>query len=109
MKTMSILSPNNLAKTYVILKLSVKSPSLSTPIPSAFTLHYLICFSRQEGVCKLDVPCWFALFWWFFGLLGWGPSFFDPCIPTFFGCFDLFMIGRVSFHPLSPPLVVSPK
>jgi hypothetical protein len=25
-----------------------------------------------------------------------GPSFFVPCMPPFFGCFDLFMIGRVS-------------
>ncbi len=31
-----------------------------------------------------------------FVFLDMGSSFFFPCIPSFFGCFDLFMIGRVS-------------
>ncbi len=55
---------------------------------------YLICFSRQEGIQEFDVPWWFALFWWFF--LDMGPSFLFLVVPPLFGCFDLFMVGRVS-------------
>jgi hypothetical protein len=48
-----------------------------TPFPC------LICFSRQEGVQKLDVPFVVCLLWWFFCLLGHGSFHFVLCIPFF--------------------------
>jgi hypothetical protein len=47
---------------------------------------------------ELDVPLVVWPLKWFFCLLGCGSfHFFDPCIPSyFFGCFGLFIIGRVS-------------
>jgi len=56
------------------------------------SFYYWICFLQPEGVWELDVLFLvFPLFWvlWFF---------YDwvPCIPSFSGCFGVFMIGRVS-------------
>jgi hypothetical protein len=54
------------------------------------------------GVQELDVPFVVSPLRWFFCLLGGGSFHFVPCIPPcFFGCFDLFMIGRVSSHTYS--------
>jgi hypothetical protein len=51
----------------------------------------------RRGVQELDdVPWWFASLDGSFVFLDMGPSFFVLCIPTLFGCFDLFMIGRLS-------------
>ncbi len=48
---------------------------------------------------------------WFFCLLGRGSFHFVPCIPPLFGCFGLYLIGRVSsrnhFVPLMDPRVES--
>ncbi len=56
----------------------------------------MLLMTRQEGVWELDVPFVVHPFRWFFCLLGRGSFRFVPCIPPFFGCFDLFMIDRVS-------------
>jgi hypothetical protein len=52
--------------------------------------------TRTKHVRELDVPLVVCPFRWFFCLLGHGFFHFVPCIPPFFGCFVLFMIGKVS-------------
>ncbi len=52
-------------------------------------------------------PLWFALLGGFFCLLGHGSFHFVPCIILFFGCFSLFMIGKVSSSSFSIVVVGS--
>ncbi len=66
-------------------------------IPSHYLLvPYLICFLQREGVWEPEFPLLLTLDRWFFCLLGCGSFHFVPCIPPFFGCFGLFLIGSVS-------------
>jgi len=46
-------------------------------------------------------PLWFTLLGGFFCVLGHGSIHFVSCIPLFFRCFSLFMIGKVSSSRLS--------
>jgi hypothetical protein len=45
-------------------------------------------------------PLWFTFLGGSFVFLDMGP-YFVPCIPPFFGCFGLFMTGRVSSFSLT--------
>jgi hypothetical protein len=62
-------------------------------------LSLLDIFSQHERVRELDVPFVVCPLRWFFNLLGHGSFHFVPVLEDvfpFFGCFGLFMIGRVS-------------
>jgi hypothetical protein len=61
------------------------------PPLSLFDMHL-----AKKRVRELDVPRWFALFWWFFCLLEWGPSFLF-LVPFFWGG-ALIYLGLAGFH-----------
>jgi len=64
---------------------------------SPFLIWYASCNRREFR--NLMFPLWFTLLGGFYCLPGHGSFHFVPCFPPpfFFGCFGLFMIGRV--HP----------